>query len=186
MNPRRARLAAGAAVVAFVLTLHWGNHALAATVYKTVDENGVVSFSDAPPKGDEPVETLEIDARAPVLTQTEQAQLDAMRETTDRMVADRQQREKHRAEMRQQQVDSQARATENVAPGAYNGTYPAYYPYPVYIPVGRPRPIHPIARPPLRPPAAQLPEGVISPGHDYPASLVRRGYSPEVRAAFEK
>jgi hypothetical protein len=31
-----------------------------------------------------------------------------------------------------------------------------------------------------------LPAQVISPGHNYPASLVRRGYSPPVRAAFEK
>lgn len=158
------------------------------TVYKTVDANGVVSYSDTRPAGDEAVEALDIEVREPELTESAQEQLEAIRETTDRMVADRQQREQHRAEMRQQQARS---GTQQDPPapvyGGYRdstGSYPVYYPYPVYRPGGgRPRPEHPIARPPLRPPA-QLPHA--GPGHDYPASLVRRHYSPQVRAAFEK
>tara|TARA_R110001592_G_scaffold337300_1_gene623664 strand:+ start:283215 stop:283775 length:561 start_codon:yes stop_codon:yes gene_type:complete len=163
--------------------------AMAATVYKTVDEQGVVSYSDTPPAEEVPVETLVIDAQAPELSETAEEQLEALRETTDRMVADRQQREKHRAAMREQQAQSQAppQVVEYTEPGFYNGPSTAYYPYPVYRPVRRPRPVHPIARPPLRHQVpAQTPAGVISPGYNYPASLVRRGYSPQVRAAFEK
>mgnify|MGYP003630760113 CR=1 FL=1 len=163
--------------------------AVAATVYKTVDEKGVVSYSDTPPAEEVPVETLVIDVQAPELSDTAQEQWQALRETTDRMVADRQQREKHRAEMREQQAQSQAppQVAEYTEPGFNNGTSRAYYPYPVYRPVRRPRPVHPIARPPLRHQVpAHTPAGVISPGYDYPASLVRRGYSPQVRAAFEK
>lgn len=162
---------------------------VAATVYKTVDEQGVVSYSDTPPAEAVPVETLVIDVQAPELSETAQQQLEDLRETTDRMVADRQQREKHRAEMREQQAQSQAppQVAEYTDPGFYNGVSPTYYPYPVYHPVHRPRPVHPIARPPLRHQVpAQTPAGVISPGYNYPASLVRRGYSPEVRATFEK
>jgi hypothetical protein len=118
-----------------------------------------------------------------------------MRETTDRMVADRQQRERHRAEMRKLQSESRPQVINNAAPAGYDASYGGdYYPYPVYRPRPGyrpggywPRPGHPIARPPLRPrPPVHIPaEDIISPGYDYPASLIRRSYSPEVRAAFE-
>jgi len=127
--------------------------------------------------------------QTPELNETSQEQLEAMRETTDRMVADRQQREKHRAELRKQQVESQAppQVVQYGNPGSYSGTYSGYYPYPIYRPGHRPRPGHPIVRPPLRPhKPVQLPANVISPGHNYPASLIRRGYSPQARAAFKK
>ena len=134
---------------------------------------------------------MESDVREPQDSESAQQQLEAMRETTDRMVADRQQREKHRAEMRKLQLESEPRTQviEYGAPADNSGIYTGYYPYPVYRPGGyRPRPTHPIARPPLRPRPPGYPprEDIISPGHDYPASLIRRGYSPEVRAAFEK
>ncbi len=162
---------------------------LAATVYKTVDENGVVSYSDTAPAIEQEAEVMVIDVPAPQDSESAQEQLEAMRETTDRMVADRQQREKHRAEMRKLQAESEPQVIEYGAPASNSGIYTGYYPYPVYRPGGyRPRPTHPIARPPLRPrPPGYPPRGdIISPGHDYPASLIRRGYSPEVRAAFEK
>ena len=133
-----------------------------------------------------------IDVQDPDDSESTQAQLEAMRETTDRMVADRQQREKHRAEMRKLQAESepQPQVVEYGAPVDNSSIYTGYYPYPVYRPGGgyRPRPTHPIARPPLRPRPPVYPprSDIISPGHDYPASLIRRGYSPEVRAAFEK
>jgi FtsZ-interacting cell division protein ZipA len=177
------------AVMTALLSAFWSSAASAATVYKTVDDNGVVSYSDTPPVDEAPVETLVIDVRVPELDETAQEQLEAMRETTDKMVADRQQREKHRAEMRQQQPQSQAgsQVAQYTDQSSYSGTYSGYYPYPVYRPGRRPRPGHPIVRPPLRPHnPVQLPAQVISPGHNYPASLVRRGYSPPVRAAFEK
>ena len=162
---------------------------LAATVYKTVDENGVVSYSDTAPAIEQEAEVMVIDVPAPQDSESAQEQLEAMRETTDRMVVDRQQREKHRAEMRKLQAESEPQVIEYGAPASNSGIYTGYYPYPVYRPGGyRPRPTHPIARPPLRPrPPGYPPRGdIISPGHDYPASLIRRGYSPEVRAAFEK
>jgi len=181
---------AAAALVVFALVCTVPT--MAATVYKTVDENGVVSYSDTPPADDVQVEILEIFSAAPALSESAQEQLEAMRETTDRMVADRQQREQHRAELRKLQAQSEppTQVIEYATPPSYvGGTYPVYYPYPGYRPGRghRPRPEHPIARPPLRPGSpGQVPaRGVISPGYDYPASLIRRGYSPAVRAAFE-
>jgi hypothetical protein len=161
--------------------------AFADTVYKSVDESGVVSYSDTPPAGGETVETLVIDVEAPALFEAAQEQLQALRETTDRMVADRQQREKHRAEMRQLQMksDPQPQIIQYGGPSGFGDPYPVYYPFPVYCDGGgcQSGPAHPDIRPPLH---AQPPAGhVISPGHDYPASLIRRGYSPDVRAAFE-
>jgi hypothetical protein len=160
----------------------WSLPLLAATVYKSVDENGVVSYSDTRPEEDVDVETLVIEVQDPALTETEQQRLEAMRETTDRMAADRMAREQQRAELRQQRAREQAVQ----APPTYiieSGGYPIYYPYPVRRPGwNRPYPTHPIARPPLRP-SRPVP---YSGGQDYPASLVRKGYSPPVRAAFEK
>ena len=154
----------------------------AATVYRSVDENGVVTYSDTVPENGSEVETLVIDVPTPQLTESEQDRLEAMRETTDRMIADRERREKHRAELRQQQAASRPQVVEYIQP-AYDGDsyYPVYYPYPVHRPGWRPP--YPVPRPPVRP----VPPGkVIGPGYDYPASLIRQGYSPQVRAAFEK
>jgi hypothetical protein len=166
--------------------------AVADIVYKTVGEDGVVSYTDTPPAPEEQVETLVIEVREPQLQESAREQLEDLRETTDRMVADRQQREKHRAELRQADPRSQPpiQVIEYGAPAGSSGSYPVYYTYPVYCPgVGYlPGPAYPTGRPPYCPrPPVQLPgSGIISPGYDYPASLIRRGYSPEVRAAFEK
>lgn len=190
--PRCATVSAAAlpraCSLAIALLFCFALPAPAATVYRTVDDNGVVSYSDTPPADEVEVEILVIDIQTPELSESALQQLDAMRETTDRMVADRQQREKHRAEMRKLQLESEPRVIEYPVPATYDGIYTGYYPYPAYRPGYRPRPDHPITRPPLRPrPPARLPgDGIISPGHDYPASLVRRGYSPAVRAAFEQ
>ena len=84
----------------FLLLLLLAQLALAQdqTVFKTV-EDGVVSFSDTPPEsGEVEVLTLEV-PEAPADGLLEE-RLTEMRETTDRMVADRQAREKHRAELR--------------------------------------------------------------------------------------
>ena len=154
----------------------------AATVYRSVDANGVVSFSDTQPADAAEVETLVIEVQQPQLTETEQERLEAMRETTDRMAADRQAREQQRAELRQQAARQQAAQP----PTTYvidSGGYPLYYPYIVRRPGWyRPRPDHPIARPPMRP-GQPVP---YSGSHDYPASLIRQGYSPQVRAVFEQ
>lgn len=160
----------------------------ATTVYKTVDENGVVSFSDAVPAGESSVETVVIDTQESQLSPEEQRQrLEDMRETTDRMAADRMAREKHRAEMRQTQAQQ-----------APPSTYPQYYePQVIYSGYSRyrtrrpgwnhrPKPEHPIARPPYRPPGHNRPP-MAKPGpyNNYPASLVRKSYNPKVRAAIE-
>lgn len=164
----------------------------AATVYKSVDENGVVTYSDTKPTREVDVETLVIDVQDPELTETEQQRLQDMRDTTDRMVADRQQREKHRAAMREQQARTQTQSAAPDSPGYVieSGSYPLYYPYRVRRPGwSKPRPTHPIARPPMRPPRPGHPPRPVpysSSGHDYPASLVRKGYSPEVRAAVQR
>lgn len=171
--------------------------AAAATVYKTVDENGVVSYSDVRPTAGQPVETLEFDGRAPEMSEAEQQRLEAMRETTDRMVADRQQRELHRAELRQQRAQQNARQEPPYDQPdyphylGYPGGYPVYYPYPVRRPGAgwhKPRPRRPVAPVPLRPGSTDKPEGAKPklPGNDYPASLVRKHYSPPVRAAFTR
>ena len=175
---------------------------LAATVYKTVDEDGVVSFSDIKPAGETPVETLVIDARAPQVSEAERQRLQDMRDTTDRMAADRMAREKHRAELRQLQAQTQAQyppqypADDNSGYRGYSTGYSGYYNYPARRPWKRrhkPRPEHPIAgqpiaRPPLRLPAQGHSSDIRTslPGNNYPASLVRKSYDPKVRAAFRK
>ena len=182
---------------------------LAATVYKTVDENGVVSFTDIKPAGESPVETLLIDARAPQVNEVEQQRLQDMRDTTERMATDRMAREKHRAELRQLQAQTQAwqqpryQYPVNYSPRylGYSSGYSGYYNYPARRPwrhKRRPRPEHPIAggpiaghpiaRPPLRLPARGHSSDVRTslPGNNYPASLIRKSYDPKVRAAFRK
>lgn len=174
------------------LSLLCGIPALAATVYKTVDDNGVASFSDTPPAEDVVVETVIIEAPAPLSTELTQQRLDDMRETTDRIVADRMAREKHRAELRSIELQRNAQSTAQETGEYYDETtvYTGYGPYPVRRIWRRPNhpshPGHPIARPPLRQPAPPAHPGIRPlPGNDYPASLIRRHYDPKVRAAFQ-
>jgi Domain of unknown function (DUF4124) len=138
-----------------LLTLLFCTAGQAATVYKTVDEDGVVSFSDTKPVSEEPVETLKINAQAPPVSAEEQQRLQDMRETTDRMAEDRMAREKQRAELRQQQqqaAPAQPDYTDYMGGSSgRNSDYYGYYGYPVRRPVVRPKPVHPIARPPVRP-----------------------------------
>jgi TolA-binding protein len=136
--------------------------ASAQQVYKTVDENGVVSFSDTPPADEQEVEVLQIDAPPAQAPEDHLEQLNAMRETTDRMAADRREREKHRAELREINARSQQASESQVV--EYRNTtdyWPVYgapgYGHPgrpPYRPGYRPRPEHPMARPPVRPPAS--------------------------------
>ncbi len=164
---------------------------LAATVYKTVDADGVVSYSDIKPADGAPMETLVIDARTPEVTESEQQRLQDMRDTTDRMAADRMGREKHRAELRQLQAQSQPQyqpqADYNPGYTSYSSGYSGRYNYPRRRPwIPGPRPEHPIARPPLRLPVQRDHAAIRTslPGNNYPASLIRRSYDPKVRAAM--
>ncbi len=129
----------------------WASAGVATTVYKTVDEKGVVSFSDSSTQGEE-AEVVHI-ATPPAQPAGDQAaNLEAMRETTDRMAADRREREKHRAEMKEL-----ASPPQNVTAPGYIESYPTtigggyYYPpgRPPWHPGFRPKPEHPIVRPPL-------------------------------------
>lgn len=163
---------------------------MSATVYKSVDDNGVVTFSDTQPPPGMLVETMVIDAQVPPPSDLEQQRLQDMRETTDRMASDRMAREKHRAEMRQLQAQTDAQQAAQEYPEYYDSStiYSGYYNYPVRRPWRRPhhpKPVHPIARPPLRHPGQNLPSTIRPlPGNNYPASLIRRHYPPKVRKAF--
>jgi len=142
------------------ITLFGASMAAAQTVYKTVDESGAVSFSDKPPEADIETETLELHAPPPSSDSTQQDNLEAMRETTDRMAQDRREREKHRAEMRELQAKTNAAAESDRTQDYYDDYYPVYTGYnnrryynhrPPYRPGWKPKPEHPIARPPIRP-----------------------------------
>ncbi|CAA0125520.1 Uncharacterised protein [Halioglobus japonicus] len=154
----------------------------AETVYKSIDDSGVVSFSDTPPVDDILVETVVIETPAAPSSDLTAQRLEDMRETTDRMVADRMAREKHRAELRQ--LDAQ-RYAETSQPDVTEyddatSSYPEYYPYPVRRGWRQhKRPVHPIARPPALSPAPYQ-----QPDYNYPASLIRKSYDPNVRAAL--
>ena len=137
------------------LILCSGTGFAATTVYKTVDDKGVVSFSDtSPEEGEAEAEVLQINTATSQPDGEQLTNLEAMRETTDKMAADRREREKHRAELREIAAEKQP----------YYATPPAYtqyYPYPIYsrhpVRPGRPpyhpgygpKPVHPIVRPPL-------------------------------------
>lgn len=165
--------------------------AIAATIYKSVDANGVVTFSDIKPENEVLVETLEIDIQEPQSSELAQQRLQDMRETTDRMAADRMAREKHRAEMRQLDAQIETQEAPQDLTEYYDNPviYTGYYPYPARHPwrhPNRPRPEHPIAKPPLLRPDQNRPTSTRPlPSNDYPASLIRRHYNPKVRASLD-
>jgi hypothetical protein len=158
----------------------------AATIYKTVDENGVVTYSDTKPADDIVVETLIIDVQESPGNDQAQQRLQEMRDTTDRMASDRMAREKHRAQLRELEAQAEAQRVAQDVPDYYDNStiYTGYYDYPVRRPWRPPyhhRPDHPIAHPPLLPPAVRP-----QPRYDYPASYIRNRYpDPKVRKAFE-
>ena len=127
------------------------------TVYKTVDEKGVVSFSDIPPAGGLPTEVLQITPTNPQSPEAYLERFEAMRQTTDRMVSERREREKHRAELK----EINAR-TVSLQPTEPSGLTPYADYFPVYSrrtrrhgyvpsrPGYRPKPEHPVIRPPLQ------------------------------------
>ncbi|MFK8048484.1 MAG: DUF4124 domain-containing protein [Halioglobus sp.] len=139
-------------IVTTMLLLHAAiGHA--ATVYKTVDDYGVVSFSDTPPSNLSSAEVIQI---VPALSKSPEeysAWLEQMRETTDRMIADRHEREQHRAKLKEASARTAAYQTpEPVAVTPQRSVY--YPPYPLVTRPHwrrnhRPHP-HPVAHPPLR------------------------------------
>lgn len=103
--------------------------AVADTVYVT-REDGVTSFSDTPPAEGEALETITV--QAPPASDPEQFEerLAQMRESTDRMAAERRAREKHRAELRAAAREERQEPTQQPTPGpvvvAGGGYWPGY------------------------------------------------------------
>lgn len=147
---------------------------LATTVYRTVNEDGSVTFSDVPPASGG-ADIIEIAPPPPQPDDKQQQRLEDMRATTDRMAQARRAREKHRAELRKLRAESEPQYVTGYLPDpVYIGSHPRRVRH--HIPH---RPGHPVVRPPLRPQV-----GSRSGFNDYPASLIRRKYSPAVREAF--
>jgi len=142
----------------------------ATTVYKSVDENGVVTFSDTLPEGDVQVEILEIEAPPPQDPNAYQEELEAMDEATGQMVADRMARERHRAELREIEARTEAyRGLPETVDEPYNRYLPLYTDRRYRIhrrPEWQRGPEYPAAGPPLRPvepgPNDQLMRPIVS------------------------
>jgi hypothetical protein len=125
------------------------------TVYRTVDAQGTVTFSDQPP-ADAPAEVLSIDVPPPADPGLLEERLEAMRETTERMAADRLARESQRAELaaaRKPEPQPEPVPRTLVVPTA------PLYGWPAYNRPWRPRPPvrpHPV-QPPLLPGQSVVP-----------------------------
>jgi hypothetical protein len=107
------------ALLALALTFACTLQAASTVVYRSVDGNGVVSFSDTPPATDTPSRKLEIATPSGTSTRPYLQRLEAMRTTTDRMVRDRLKRERQRLQVRlarQRQALREAAAAPAVAP----------------------------------------------------------------------
>ncbi|QIB65773.1 DUF4124 domain-containing protein [Kineobactrum salinum] len=132
----------------------WQLPVAATTVYKSVDERGVVRFSDMPPADQAPVETLEIPVSVTAASPDESLrQLQRMRETTDRMASARQEREQQRELRRRRQQEAAPASTDSGENGKADKVELVRYQY-IYVPVAR-RPWRP--HPPHRPPHAGPP-----------------------------
>jgi hypothetical protein len=138
----------------------------AATIYKSVDARGRVSYSDQAPVETTVVEILEYSETAPTLAADDAARLADMRETTDRMAADRREREASRARVREDRVTTQIVQVQQE---------------PYYYPVYSRRRHHSFIRPPVHRP---LPLGHSAIRSQYPASLIRRHYTSAAARVF--
>ena len=178
----------------------------ATTVYKSVDAEGRVTFSDQPPPAAELVDVYEYREPPPNRSALDVERIEAMREVTERMAADRREREASRAGARTVSRYAQSAPDgasgfyrhdyrdDDYAPGFYGGHPAAIY----YRPLRKRRPgVHPpVARPPIaRPPAERPPLGRPPLGrpadsshatrlNQYPAGLIRRHYTSAARRVF--
>jgi hypothetical protein len=179
--------------------------AAATTVYKTVDADGRVSFSDNPPLPAEladaaaavqgvqimRIEVLDYSTPASRPSPLDSARLEAMRETTDRMAADRRERETHRARLRAEAEAARAAANTPRYP-TYDEHYYSVHPvYPVRTIVRRGtnlrlpllgRGHHRLGH--VRPPLLPAQRDVASRYNEYPANLVRKHYRGVARREF--
>lgn len=158
-----------------LLLILQGMPVLATTVYKSVDSSGHISFSDQPPISGTLVEIREYKDPAPVSSAVDTARLQAMREVTDRMAADRREREAARLAARRLKYEQQV-AQEPYYDYPYYGGYTGSYHRrhrPGIRPPGMRPPVHP--RRPIGGPA------ILS---QYPAKLVRRHYTGAAKRVF--
>ena len=127
------------------------------TVYRSVDAEGTVTFSDQPP-ADGAAQVLSIETPPPADPDILEARLEAMRETTARMATDRRAREQARAERSAARERAYAPALEPAPRTPVLPTAPLYG-WPAYRPPWRPRPpVRPDpVYPPLRPGRSVLP-----------------------------
>ena len=147
----------------------------AATVYKSIDARGRISYSDSPPVAAVSVETLVLHVRSPEVSDEYRSRLAEMTEVTNRMAADRLQREQARMESRQRLASTSATSefviSEEYYP-VYSSTRQQHYRRGYY-----PRP--PVVYPHLVPVRGQP---LVN---QYPASVVRRSYGPHVASVFQ-
>jgi hypothetical protein len=188
----------------------FASSAWAATVYKSVDAEGRVTYSDQAPGDAEMVEVLDyqVQERSPEQIEGDLARIEAMRETTDRMAADRRERESARAKARAEAEAARAAAYQQQYPdyyyddGYYGGSVStsSRYSYSgwggrIYWGSGPVRPRPPLVRPPHhRPPHVRPPfrhghprrGDVAEPGFSYnaPANQIRRRYTGKAREVF--
>ena len=185
-------------IAGFVLLGLISSGSVATTIYKSVDADGRVTFSDQPPPDEDVVDILEYRDPEPNTSALDRERIEAMREVTDRMAADRREREASRADARaarQQQAQPAYPQPYDYEAGYYGG-YPGYYP------VRRVRRPHPGLRPPYgpphvrppiaHPPIARPPQQSSHPAqprqavgfNTHPANLVRRHYTSAARRVF--
>jgi hypothetical protein len=126
-----------------------------AEVYKWVDEQGVIQYSDRQPASSAtPVETMPISPPPPSPAVPEKPELERIRDLARTLAADREAREEARRQarleaaavaaqaerqkqetLRQQQADERRERWVDYCPfGCSYPTYPIYPPYPVYPP----------------------------------------------------
>lgn len=168
----------------------------ATTIYKSVDAQGRVTFSDQPPPADEVVDVYEYREPPPSRSALDEERIEAMREVTERMAADRREREANRTRARTTGRHPQSASgggngfydddygDYDYSPGFYAGYGPAVH----HRRVHKRRPgIHPpIARPPIaRPPTGWPADSRHATRlNQYPASLIRRHYTSAARRVF--
>lgn len=181
---------------AFALMLCLATTAGGATIYKSVDGQGRVTFSDQPPAEGKVVSVMEYRESQAGPSALDQQRIEAMREVTDRMAADRREREASRARARAARQTREPEPYYRDYDGAlferysvgYSGYYPAYprrvlHKHPGHRPPGF-RPGH--GRPPIYRPRPERPSHTAASAgfNPYPASLVRRHYTSAARRVF--
>src|SRR6056297_2420120 len=157
---------------------------MAATVYRSVDADGAVAFSDTRPTDAPLAQKMHIDTPAPQPDALQHQRLEEMRETTDRMAADRMARERHRAELRELAARAQTQWPHTEPDTIYTRPYRgSRHPFGYY---GlHPRPGHSSVRPPLNPSAGHPSAGRPPASYgDHPAAFLRLQQGPRVRDAF--